>query len=152
MKHLMYLFMLLISLSGCGQQTSQTQQSIQTQPKEKTDTVPTLSDLDKNDHAAWLAWKKIDSAWTAEVFWDCLKAQKLKMDCGHCTSILIKIDMQIDNSGKLVQYRVVYQHVGGGDFTKSMEDCFMEYFLQLTFPPALRNHIFRAELGRTLMC
>jgi hypothetical protein len=143
MKHLMLLFLLIGPIAAFSQEN---------QAATVKDTVPTTSDIYETDHAAWAAWRKIDSAWMDGIYWECLKTQKLKMDCSRCEDIMIKADMQIDSSGKLVQYRVVYQDVCGRDINKKLEDCFMEYFLQLIFPIELRNHIFKANLGTGLKC
>jgi len=122
------------------------QQKLDSIPKDSVMKVWALNDT------VFHAWNKIDSEWMANEYWNILKTFKLKMSCAHCEDILMHVDMAIDSSGKLVEHRVTYSDKCGQEFDKKLEDAFLKYFYEFTFPPALRGRIFNVLLGTGLTC
>lgn len=106
----------------------------------------------KLEHPAWDKWDYLDSVWMADVYWNTLKKHKIKMDCGHCTRVFMRIDMKIDSSGKLEQYRVDESFICDEKMQSTLENDFMEFFKNLIFPTELRNRVIRAQLGTGLKC
>ncbi len=114
-----------------------------------TDSIVKTWDLER---VAWRAWQPIDSAWMDSIYWNTLRKHKIHMDCGHCTRVIMHVDMKIDSLGKLEQYRVESSHICDDKMQKTLEKEFMEYFFNLTFPLPLRSRVIRTQLGTGLKC
>lgn len=99
-----------------------------------------------------IAWDKVDSAWLRNAYWDCLKKFKIKLDCGHCIIAVMDVDMKIDSSGKLEEYRIIKSRICTDEVTPDQEKCFMEYFTKLIFPAEFRGKTIRVKLGDSLKC
>jgi hypothetical protein len=97
-------------------------------------------------------WRKIKNAWMDSAYGECMKKLKLKMNCSNCVSVIFTVAMTIDKEGKLAGYKKVRQSVCGSDLTPEQEECFMKYFRELIFPPALRGITFETILGTAMGC
>jgi len=140
MKQLFILFLLFVSIVGYSQE-----QTVQA----PADSVVKTWDL---EHDAWKAWNKIDSVWMDSIYWTTLKKHKIKMSCAHCERVMLSVDMRIDSSGHMAEYRVEKSYLCGSEFSNQLEKDFMLYFEALIFPQPLRNRVIRALLGTGLKC
>lgn len=140
MKHLIILLLLSVCINGYSQE-----QGVQV----PADSVVKTWDL---EHDAWKAWDKIDSVWMDSIYWTTLKKHKIKMSCAHCVRVMLSVDMRIDSSGRLAEYRVEKSYLCGSEFSKQLETDFMLFFTTLIFPQPLRNRVIRALLGTGLKC
>ncbi len=104
------------------------------------------------DDSVWMPWRQIDSAWLASEYRIILAKFKLKMNCANCESVRMDVDMMVDSLGKLSGYRKIESNKCGNEFDKKLEDAFMAYFYNITFPAVFRKHIFAVTLGTVLKC
>jgi hypothetical protein len=140
MKRLIILFLFIFPLLAAAQDEPVVVPS---------DSVAMVWNLDRD---ASKAWDRIDSVWMDSVYWNTLKKHKIKMSCAHCTGVMMHVDMQIDSSGHLASYRLEAGFFCDEKLALTLENEFMQFFLNLEFPPALRGRVFRTFLGTALKC
>jgi hypothetical protein len=98
------------------------------------------------------SWDFIVKDWSKKVLWAYIREKKIKIsDCTSCGFMYIYAHISIDSLGKCT-----YTKGTTGHCLKKMppkvEKRLMKYFLQLTFPPHLRNIIIVERLGEYLKC
>lgn len=145
MKKTIVLFFIIFSALAFNRLNAQDIE--QTIPK---DSIFTYNDLPSDE--ARMAWNNMHDEWRRNNFQDCLDKEKLKMSCAHCSSIYLTVDFNIDSAGKVLDYRIVKGTMCGKDFTERLKKCFLEYFLEATFPEGLRNMVFEITIGNGLKC
>lgn len=116
---------------------------------QKRDSIIKMSDF---THEEYAAWSTILSDWRKNIFFDCLKKQKLRLTCDGCESIYLHVNMNIDSTGKLVKYTITKEKMCGEKFRPELKEGFLNYFENLIFPPALQNKIINVYLGECLKC
>lgn len=136
-----FLFVLLLLTLLCRGQVQE--------PSSPADTAINTWEL---NHDAREAWKTIDSVWMSEVYWNVLKKHKIKMTCAHCEKVMMHVDLKIDSTGKLTDYKVEKSMQCGSSFSPEMEEEFLNFFKALDYPQALRNLRIHAMLGTGLKC
>ncbi|MFN8254905.1 MAG: hypothetical protein U0W24_04400 [Bacteroidales bacterium] len=104
------------------------------------------------NNAAFHSWDSINNIWMKEVYFPCLKENKLKMSCAHCSGIFIDAGFEIDDNGKLIHIQIFREKVCVGSANQKLKDCFLNYFRQMVFPEPLRNHKIKVKLGTSLKC
>ncbi len=94
----------------------------------------------------------ITDNWLKNDFQLCLKKEKIKMSCAHCSSVYLKVIACIDSTGRLSSYTKIKTNVCGREMKTEMENCMMNYFKSLIFPVSLRNTKIELFLGNGLKC
>jgi len=102
--------------------------------------------------SARTAWNAIDADWMKNHYWACLDEFNLKMSCGRCDNIFIDVELHIDTEGRLESYEILKENICANKITPELEQSFLAYFKELTFPESLRNLIIEARLGTGLKC
>jgi hypothetical protein len=113
------------------------------------DTIIKTHDLDREQ---WQAWDSISNYWLKNEYPLCLKKNKLKLSCGHCESVYLLVNFYIDKEGKLSKYEIIKDKACGSNATIKLKNCFLSYFLNIIFPPPLRNINIQAHIGNGLKC
>ncbi len=101
---------------------------------------------------AWQNWDSINDVWMNQVYFQCLKANKLKMSCAHCSSIYIDAGFTIDGSGKLIDIKIFKEKICAEKASEKLKQCFFGYYKNLVFPKALHNRKIYVKLGTGLKC
>lgn len=81
-----------------------------------------------------------------------LKKYKLKMNCGNCTSVFMDVVFFIEPDGHIVDYVMVDSKKCGAEFDEEMQADFVFFFVQINFPPSLRDMHLQYRLGTSLKC
>jgi len=102
--------------------------------------------------SAWTDWKAIDADWMKNHYWTCLEKLNLKMSCAHCENIYVDVELHINAEGRLESYKILKENICENKITPELEESFLAYFKELTFPESLRNLIIEARLGTGLKC
>ncbi len=113
------------------------------------DTIVRSHQLPKEQYREW---KIIEDEWMKNEYGKILKENKLKMKCANCENIFMNVIFTIDTSGKLIATKTVKTRKCAGEFSKKMEDRFLKWFLNFTFPKELYNLKFEVRLGTGLKC
>jgi hypothetical protein len=101
------------------------------------------------------AGKQIDSIhslWMSTHYPSILKRHRLKMQCSNCESIYMNVQLDIDSTGKVFFYKIIKEKCCAGKFSDTVRKDFLKYFLEVTFPDALRRKKFIIRLGTGLKC
>jgi hypothetical protein len=112
---------------------------------------PIVKEVDLNDDQ-WNEWNNLDTTWTKNIMPVCLFENDIKLNCAKCESVYLKIQMEIDSTGKMVKYTKIKGNMCGNDFTQKLEKCFLDFFMFLEFPKELRNIILEVNIGNGLKC
>jgi len=97
-------------------------------------------------------WRDISDDFNHKKYLSCLKKQKLKMNCGNCTSIFIDVVLNIDETGKLNSFEIIKENICTYKIGKKLKKCFMEDFEKMTFPEESKNKSIEIRLGTGLKC
>ena len=81
-----------------------------------------------------------------------LKQNKLKMNCNGCSSVSMNAIFIINEAGKLKNYIMVKSKKCGTEFSKKLEQEFINWFQKQTYPAELFNLKFEVHLGTGLKC
>jgi hypothetical protein len=103
-------------------------------------------------NARFRCWDGIKEKWLREIYSPALKKFKLRMSCGQCEYIYIRVILYIDSSGKLVHYKKVRENVCGKPCPKHLEEQLMQFFQNMIFPEELRGINIETMLGTGLSC
>ncbi len=117
--------------------------------QETKDSIPKSYELSSDKYKAW---KTIEQEWMRKEYGKILKENKLKMSCSGCENIFMDVIIKIDSSGKLKEYKTIRTRKCAGEFSKKLEERFIKWFLNLTFPAELYNMKFEVRLGTGLKC
>jgi hypothetical protein len=101
---------------------------------------------------AWQNWDTINRAWMKEVYFPCLKENKLIMSCANCVNIYIDARLSIDSCGNLIDLRILKENICSKTANEKLKQCFFNYFRNLVFPLSLRNKKIIAKFGTGLKC
>jgi hypothetical protein len=101
---------------------------------------------------AWKSWDSIQRTWMKDIYFPCLKENKLKMSCGSCVYIYIDAKFTINNEGKLIDIQILKENICTKKASAKLKKCFFEYYQNLVFPPSLRNKKIKAKFGTGLTC
>lgn len=85
-------------------------------------------------------------------YYKILKQNKLKMSCSGCERIAMNVIFVIDENGRLKSYSFVNSVKCGQTFSIKLEQQFINWFQQQTFPIELYNLKFEVHLGKGLKC
>jgi hypothetical protein len=140
LKHFFFLLIFLISFKGSAQQRKDGLSN------DSSNRISYLSDT------VWHDWRKIDSIWMTTEYHAILDKFKLKMNCMHCSRILMNVEMTIDSLGKLTGYNIISSYKCGEAFDSKLADAFMQYFYNITFPAVFYHKKLTAMLGTGLKC
>lgn len=102
--------------------------------------------------AQWKAWNELKEKWMGSEYRDCLKKSDLKMSCSGCEYIYMDVILEIDKQGHLQSYTILKENVCGEKARKELQECFLKYFQEITFPPELKGWKIEAKLGTGLKC
>lgn len=119
------------------------------QAQESKDTLVKSYELPS---AQYKAWKIIEQQWMSKEYGKILKENKLKMSCNGCEAIFMDVVLKIDSVGKLKEYKTVKTRKCAGEFSKKLEELFLKWFLNLSFPSELYDLKFEVRLGTGLKC
>lgn len=97
-------------------------------------------------------WKLLEDEWMKNEYGKILKENKLKMTCSGCESIFMDVVFTIDAQGKLSATKTLKTRKCAGEFSKKLEERFLKWFLQRSFPAELYNTKFEVRLGTGLKC
>lgn len=97
-------------------------------------------------------WKVIEDDWMKNEYGKILKENKLKMTCSGCENIFMDAIFTIDANGKLSATKIVKTRKCAGEFPKKLEERFLKWFFNFTFPKELHNLKFEVRLGTGLKC
>ncbi|HOY30978.1 MAG TPA: hypothetical protein PKW80_03775 [Bacteroidales bacterium] len=117
---------------------------------QKKDSIITYSELSTDE--ARQAWNDMTDQWLSCCFYDCLKQSNIKLSCARCSKVLLTVDLQIDSSGLISQYRIIRENRCGSPFTEKLRQCFLEFFINAIFPENLRHIVFEINIGNGLKC
>jgi hypothetical protein len=101
---------------------------------------------------AWQKWDSINTHWMNNVYYSCLKANKLKMSCASCVYIYIDAEFTVDSAGKLTNIKIIKENICSRRATEKLINCFFDYFRNLTFPQPLRQKRIISKFGTGLKC
>jgi hypothetical protein len=101
---------------------------------------------------AWKDWDSINRFWMKNIYFPCLKENKLKMSCAGCVYIYIDAIFEIDSYGKLVEIKIIKEKICTNKANDKLKECFFTYYKNLVFPPSLRKKKIKAKFGTGLSC
>jgi hypothetical protein len=108
---------------------------------------------EKFDKVLWSGWSKVETEWTAAVFYPSLKTNAVKMNCKTCESVTMVVQLKVDALGHLVASKVIKENKCGTKFPPKMKTQWLNYFGgKYEFPPAFRNKVVQVTLGTGLKC
>lgn len=81
-----------------------------------------------------------------------LKKYKLKMNCANCTGVFMDVVLFIEPDGHVVDYVVTDSKKCAVEFDEEMQAEFVFFFVQINFPPSLRDMHLQYRLGTSLKC
>lgn len=104
------------------------------------------------DNTRFRCWDGIKDKWLREVYFPALDKFKLRMSCGRCEYIYIRVILYIDRNGRLVHYKKGRETVCGKPCPKELEEHLMQFFKEMIFPEELRGIAIETMLGTGLSC
>jgi len=117
--------------------------------QETNDCTPKYYQLTSDQYKAW---KSIEDEWMKKEYRTILKENKLKMTCAGCESIYMDVVFIVDTRGTLIQTKTLKTRKCAGEFSKKLEERFLKWFLNFSFPAQLYNLKFEVRLGTGLKC
>jgi len=113
--------------------------------------IPIIKEHELGD-TRFRCWGGIKDKWLRGIYFPALDRFKLRMSCGRCEYIYIRVILYIDSSGRLVKYKKVLENVCGKSCPKGLEEQLMQFFMYITFPEELRGIAIETMLGTGLKC
>jgi hypothetical protein len=101
---------------------------------------------------AWKDWDSINHVWMKEIYFPCLKENKLKLTCAGCEYIYIDAIFSIDSCGKLYDIQIIKENICYDSASEKLKQCFFNYFKNLVFPESLIKRRIKAKFGTGLKC
>jgi len=101
------------------------------------------------------AYTQADSilnVWMKSEYPALLKKYKLKMSCASCTSVFMDVVFFIEPDGHIVDFVTVDSKKCATTFDEEMQADFVFFFVQIKFPPSLRDMHLQYRLGTGLKC
>jgi hypothetical protein len=97
-------------------------------------------------------WDSVNQFWMKNVYFPCLKENKLKMSCASCVYIYIDAIFDIDSCGNLVEIAIIKENICTNKANDKLKACFFNYYRNLVFPLSLRKKKIKAKFGTGLSC
>ena len=98
------------------------------------------------------AWSLIKEQWFRNDYREILKKFNLKMNCSDCEYVYITVRLHVDDSGRIVNFEIIKEHICRGGATEKLREAFLKYFKDIILPESLRDMIIEARLGTGLSC
>jgi hypothetical protein len=97
-------------------------------------------------------WKEATRDWHLNQRKDCLRTAGIKINCDDCERVNVKASIAIDTEGKVIDIRKVSSASYCRQRTEAelqpVEDCLMESFRSIVFPPPFRGKLIEGSLDR----
>ncbi len=98
------------------------------------------------------AWKDLKARFVKESFGPCLKKRGVTVSCAGCTAVFIRAEIAIDKKGRFAGYKRLQGRYCGDTMPAGVEECLMEFFRDVEYPPELRGLTVEAMLGLAYKC
>lgn len=146
MRSLAFLVLVLVfSLISCSANAGRPVQPPVSNPE---DLPGEFTDGEPSD---WREWSNAKNQWVRERFAGCLKAAGIRLSCGGCSAVVVRVIVLVDAEGRIASADTYRSSACGQPVSQELERCMKTPLFERTFP-ALRGRRFRSMLGTGLSC
>ncbi|MBL4703824.1 MAG: hypothetical protein JKY54_04845 [Flavobacteriales bacterium] len=109
----------------------------------------TVYDLDSVQRETW---DIIKQDWDQKIYIPVLEKSGITISCDDCTGIRYRVNLHIDEDGRLIKYDILNAIYCATDPPEGFEEDLLNYFTTVNFGDLVSNLVLEAHLGALLKC